>query len=340
MYDVANFNIAVYNEAMPSMDKVQDALDILRRRFAAITFPHGTLAGELHGDVLYKWPGRADEDIMVCAPTFTKREPFHRHEFFYFNFTMKGSYDSISHTKNSRITICEDELYAGEPAAPHALMPTGDAKENVIIGVLIARRAFIKDFLPLLNPNTGLFRFFLEPAFDTHADRFLHFKLPDSSTVRELLGIMTVEYARPKSDTQAVLKPLALSYLVQIERQLSLATDPSPPLVLRRKLIDDIVRYIEEHITDVTLNDTAAHFSRHPVYISSLVHRETGAAFSKIVQDMRMKRAQVLLQIKDLSIEEIASLTGYSSTSNFYRAYRARYGKTPRGGGSSIERTV
>lgn len=333
---------------MPTPDKVQDALETLRRRFAALTFPHGTLAGELHGDVLYKWPGRADEDIMVCAPVFTKREPFHRHEFFYFNFTMKGSYDSISRTEDSRITINEDELYAGEPAAPHALMPTGDAAENVIIGVLIARRAFVKDFLPLLTPNTGLFRFFLEPDIislrpkgllnnhDTRADRFLHFRLPDSSTVRELLGIMAAEYAHPKADTQAVLKPLALSYLVQIERQLSLAAagGRAEPPSARGRLIDDIVRYIEEHIADVTLKDTAAHFSRHPVYISSLVHREMGATFSDIVQDMRMKRARALLCMKDLSIEEIAYLTGYGSASSFYRAYRARYGQTPREGGA------
>lgn len=336
---------------MVSIDKVQDALDTLRRRFSAITFPHSTLAGELHGDVLYKWPGRADEDIMVCVPTFTKREPFHRHEFFYFNFTMKGKYDSISRSEDSRITIREDELYAGEPAAPHALMPTGDAKDNVIIGILIARRAFIKDFLPLLNPNTGLFRFFLEPdivsirpkgvlnSHDTLADRFLHFKLPDSSVVRELLEIMAVEYAQPKVDTQAVLKSLTLSYLVQIERQLSLAANDAPqsqdeqtlPPITKHRLIDSIVRYIEEHIADVTLKDTAARFSRHPSYISQLVHREMGAAFNDIVQDMRMKRAQVLLRVKGLSIEEIAYLTGYASTSSFYRAYRTRYGKTPRG---------
>ena len=43
-----------------------------------------------------------------------------------------------------------------------------------------------------------------------------------------------------------------------------------------------------------------------------------------------MDRAVILLKGTDLSVEEIAAMLGYSDTSNFYKAFRDFYGKTPR----------
>ena len=80
----------------------------------------------------------------------------------------------------------------------------------------------------------------------------------------------------------------------------------------------------------VTLKDIAAHFSYHPNYISSLLHQELGKTFSEIVLEKRMDRAVILLKGTTLSIEEIASMLGYSNHSNFYKAFKEYYGKTPR----------
>ena len=49
-----------------------------------------------------------------------EQEPFHHHDFFYFNFTYKGEYDSLSYKYDNRITIRVGELYAGQPFAGHA----------------------------------------------------------------------------------------------------------------------------------------------------------------------------------------------------------------------------
>ncbi len=42
--------------------------------------------------------------------------------------------------------------------------------------------------------------------------------------------------------------------------------------------------------------DIAKHFSYHPNYISTLLHRETGKSFSKILLEQRMERAVSLLK--------------------------------------------
>jgi AraC-like DNA-binding protein len=43
-----------------------------------------------------------------------------------------------------------------------------------------------------------------------------------------------------------------------------------------------------------------------------------------------MKKAKILLDHTDLTIEKIAAVLGYSNSSNFYKSFRHYYGKSPR----------
>ena len=64
--------------------------------------------------------------------------------------------------------------------------------------------------------------------------------------------------------------------------------------------------------------------------LSGLLRRETGRTFSEILLEQRMTRAACLLRGTPLSIENIAAMLGYRDSSNFYKAFREYYGKSPR----------
>ena len=85
-----------------------------------------------------------------------------------------------------------------------------------------------------------------------------------------------------------------------------------------------------DHSDVVTLQDIAAHFHYHPNYVSALLHRETGRKFTEILLEKRMERAVLLMKNTTLSLEEISSMLGYSNHSNFFKAFKAYYGTTPR----------
>lgn len=138
--------------------------------------------------------------------------------------------------------------------------------------------------------------------------------------------MMVTEYAFRQPDTQAVLKPLVLAFLMQITRQYS-KEHPAPA---DEKLSEQIIRYMSEHIGTVTLKDTAAHFSYHPNYLSSVISRELGKTFSQILLEQRMDRAAILLKSTSLSVEEISLMLGYSNSSNFHKAFREFYHCSPR----------
>ena len=91
---------------------------------------------------------------------------------------------------------------------------------------------------------------------------------------------------------------MVLSLFMHIARRYRL----EKPEAATGKLSEQILQYINSHPESVTLKELAGHFSYHPNYISTLLHKETGKTFSEIVLEKRMDRAVVLLKGTTLSI--------------------------------------
>ena len=308
------------------------AMDQHRSQYLTLDWTYHDITFGTQAEKMYRWPGPEDEEILVLVHQSNgQQELFHRHDFFYFNYTYQGEYDSISFKYDNRITIRQGELYAGQPFAGHALC-VHDDRETTIIGVLIRRETFFHSFLPMLSTNFRLFRFLLDPTTNQFSDEYIHFKIENNGMIQALLEMMVVEYANKKEDTQNILKPLALSFLLQIARQYD-SEQPAPEAI---RLSDRIIQYISEHADSVTLKDIASRFSYHPNYISTLLHREVGKSFSEILLEQRMERAVCLLRGTNLPVEEIASMLGYSNSSNFYKAFRKYYHQSPREFVSSV----
>lgn len=274
----------------------------------------------------FRWPGLPEEEIMICVHKGCKiREVFHRQDFFFFNYAYKGSYGAFSHQHDNYITVKEGECCIGQPYTGYALSKKGE-EEFTIIGVLIQKNTFYRFFFPVLSTDMKLFHFFLDPRTNTMSDDFIHLTLNECTPIRPLLEMMVTEYAFPEQDTQAILKPLVLTLLMHIARQYRLKNKKPA----KAKLSDQIFQYINTHMDTVTLKELAGHFSYHPNYISTLLRRETDKTFSKILLELRMERADMLLKDTTLSIEEIACMLGYSNSSNFYKAFRKYYHISPR----------
>ncbi|MCZ4065133.1 helix-turn-helix transcriptional regulator [Oxalobacter sp. JAC-2022] len=315
----------VRGEGMDGNGRLQSAIVTLQERFASLNWSfHDFPAGQRH-EKICRWPGVEDEKILLCVHRSDGvQEPFHYHDFFYFNYTYRGEYDSLSDRYDRRIPIRERELYAGQPFAGHALC-VHDNAETIIIGVLIRREMFLRAFLPMLPAGSRLFRFFLDPATDSFSEEFIHFRIEDDSDIHSLLEMMVVEYAFRKEDTQDILKPLALAFLAQVARHYA----RFGAHLVHKKLSDRIMHYMGGHTDTVTLRDIAVRFSCHPNYVSTLLRRDTGMTFSEILRKLRMERAVILLRESGLPVEEIAMMLGYGS-SHFYRVFREYYRMSPR----------
>lgn len=305
--------------------KIQTALEKLAAEFSSLDLTFHQIPQSFPGNLTSYWPGAENEDVLVCV--FKGKqiyEPFHRQDFFFINYAYKNSYQALSEKFDNLITIGEDDCYIGQPYSGYALRAHGNT-EAIIIGVLIRKKSFFQEYLPIVYTNSALFKFFLDPETKKFSDEFIHLDFSDDSIVREILELMIVEYANKTDDTQQILKSMLQTLLLEIARKYKIQKTKTPV-----SLAEQIMQYVENHSDTVTLQNLAKHFGYHPNYISTLLHKKTGRKFSKILLQKRMECAVLLMKNTDLPLEDISQMLGYSDHSNFFKAFKENFDKTPR----------
>ncbi len=303
------------------------ALDKLGHDWSKLNWDFRDVIIDGKPDKMSQWQGDPQDDIMIVVFKGKQiSEPFHRQDFFFVDYAWHQSYQALSAKFDNLITVREDDCYIGQPFSGYALRGDCPDDEIIMIGVHIKKEAFFREYLPALSIDPDMFRLFLVPQTDKFSDEFIHLSFEKTSAVRTLLELMVVEYADRREDTQQILKPMVLSLFMHIARRYRL----EKPALADASLSERIICYINAHPESVTLKNIAQEFSYHPNYISTLLRSETGKTFSDIVLEKRMERAVILMKGTSLSLEEIAAMLGYNNHSNFYKAFKAYYGCTPR----------
>jgi AraC family transcriptional regulator len=91
-----------------------------------------------------------------------------------------------------------------------------------------------------------------------------------------------------------------------------------------------VLEFAEEHLhTDIRLEQLAAEAGLSAFHFARLFRDSTGVTPHQYVLEQRIARAKFLLRLGKQTVAEIALDTGFSSATNFVRAFRARIGTTP-----------
>ena len=89
--------------------------------------------------------------------------------------------------------------------------------------------------------------------------------------------------------------------------------------------------YIALHYGEpFTLNDIADYVELNPSYFSNLFKTETGVNFSEYLLNVRMDKAKELLKDPKTKIYEIGNLVGYEDAVSFGRAFKKKWGISPK----------
>jgi AraC-like DNA-binding protein len=98
-----------------------------------------------------------------------------------------------------------------------------------------------------------------------------------------------------------------------------------------RYLIEDVQRYIENHLHDPNLNISMIGdvFRMTPSYISRLYKDHTGEALLDTINRSRLAEAKSLLKHNKLTVNEVAGRVGYADVSTFVRTFKKFEGMTP-----------
>lgn len=135
-----------------------------------------------------------------------------------------------------------------------------------------------------------------------------------------------------------LLKPVKYQELVEcferlkevLDRECAPMSIPSEHVLeIKQNPIPKVLAYIEEHISDCSLEEASRTVFLSPKYLSVLFKENQGVSFSEYVQNKKMAKACELLLDPAIRQYQIASLIGYENPKNFSRAFKAYYGITP-----------
>jgi Response regulator containing CheY-like receiver domain and AraC-type DNA-binding domain len=94
--------------------------------------------------------------------------------------------------------------------------------------------------------------------------------------------------------------------------------------------VTQVMRFIRDHYKEkITLEQLAAHTNVSPIYLSSLIKKETGYSLTDNINLIRINESKQLLKNSNLSIHDISQLVGFSYQNYYAKCFKVMVGITP-----------
>ena len=124
-------------------------------------------------------------------------------------------------------------------------------------------------------------------------------------------------------------------YLSELSAMLTLIllkiAEHSDENALPSAMVENLDGYIRDNIHDEISNtELGAIFGYHPFYISKILKDKKGITLHQYVISYRIKYARSLLRFTDLSIADIADMTGFTDASYFTKTFKTQFSMTPK----------
>ncbi len=151
--------------------------------------------------------------------------------------------------------------------------------------------------------------------------------------VEALLATMMTEI-KNKCDHYEVLTMMKLTelliYIIRCNNESPNFSTAKPSDTPKHKMVHEVAHYIITHYqTTLSLEDLARRFFINKSYLSRIFKEVTGYTVNEFINVNRIKHAQNLLVSSDLTICEIAVLSGYESHTYFERVFKKYLDTSP-----------
>jgi len=156
---------------------------------------------------------------------------------------------------------------------------------------------------------------------------------PETYKIREKIIQIENEFQNKDVGYELSIKLLLYTVLLIILRKYNYVNHMSEPVSNSHNLpqLSSAMDYINLHINEeLTLDDIASHANLSKAYFSTLFSKYNGLSLWEYITIRRIEKAVELLKHTSMTKLDIAQQCGFSSSSNFYKAFRKITGKTPK----------
>ena len=212
-------------------------------------------------------------------------------------------------------------------SATQEILPAGE--DDIAVNFIILPEFFDRPLSMIERDN--VLRDFLISTLSGSGSRitYLQFRAKDILPIQNLIENMLWTLINKKSNTNTINQvTMGLIFM-----NLSVFADSilqNSAGNYEQDMIFRILKYIETHYKSGTLSDISAELKLPPYYVSRLLKKYTGHTFKELLQQQKLQQASYLLSHTTLSANAVMEAIGYSNSSFFYRAFRERFGVSPK----------
>ena len=237
----------------------------------------------------------------------------HRHSEIELNFVCQGAIAYLH--RDMVVTIPAGRLAIFWAAIPHQVV---ESHESTFYYVTIPLETFLAWKLPQSFTQALLFG---DLILDEHSENAPYNNLAfqrwhtDLTSERAFIALMEIE---------------ALLWRLALATQQSAIPGQTPYAHVAHTNASRMAKFIVDHYTEpLTVEAIASWVGLHPNYAMQLFKRVFGLSLLDYVIQYRVAQAQRLLVTTDDNVLAIAIQAGFSSSSNFYMAFKKYCGQSP-----------
>lgn len=252
--------------------------------------------------------------------------PKHRHNYVEMVYMCAGSTTHIINDTDRIVLEAGDLLFLSQ-SATQEILPAGE--DDIAVNFIILPEFFDRPLSMIERDN--VLRDFLISTLSGSGSRitYLQFRAKDILPIQNLIENMLWTLINKKSNTNTINQvTMGLIFM-----NLSVFADSilqNSAGNYEQDMIFRILKYIETHYKSGTLSDISAELKLPPYYVSRLLKKYTGHTFKELLQQQKLQQASYLLSHTTLSANAVMEAIGYNNSSFFYRAFRERFGVSPK----------
>lgn len=272
---------------------------------------------------IYKVPMQFS--AMVFRENCYHSEKYYTGNVFAITYVLRGSLKLTIDDEQYELT--ERHLYLTLPNRNYCSFHTDD---DVILMVSIDESLFQKAFFGLLKHNSVLSSF-LHKSFDNKEQNYLICSISNDRDMRFIFQHLFHEFISGDTYSEDVFCnyiQILCTYLIRgIECSSYVAPKKKKPFY---DIFPEVYKYIQNNFESLTLEQLAQVFHYERSYLGKCLSEVTGKTFSEIIACIKLEKAKSYLIETDLKIEEIALLSGYSSSDYFSHSFKREVGISPK----------
>ena len=201
--------------------------------------------------------------------------------------------------------------------------------EDILINILLDKESIQNEIIPNLPASRNLVTdFFFQAAnAENEHNNYILLDASKSELSKKLFfALLLAGYNRTNGDKRLLINLLYCALMVEISSIPIISTNKK--LTINDPLIQ-ILKYINDHYTTITLKSLGKKFGYNKNYLSNLLKDKTGSSFQELIDQKRVSEAKRLMSETEDSLSTIAMKIGYKSVPSIFKLFKKETGQTP-----------